>query len=101
MDANVIIALTNPAMSLIFAATFFLLWQHRRQAYIALLGVSFLAIGGGFFLHYFTLSSLPVSKLVANFLFLAGGVGFCHRRPGTLRTQATGPHHRFFCGGRL
>lgn len=76
MDANVIIALTNPAMSLIFAATFFLLWQHRRQAYIALLGASFLAIGGGFFLHYFTLYSLALSKLAANFLFLAGGVGF-------------------------
>ena len=76
MDANVIIALTNPAMSLVFAATFFLLWQSRRQAYIALLSASFLAIGGGFFLHYFTLYSLPVSKLVANFLFLAGGMGF-------------------------
>ena len=63
-------------MSLVFAATFFLLWQSRRQTYIALLGASFLAIGGGFLLHYFTIYSLPVSKLVANFLFLAGGMGF-------------------------
>lgn len=63
-------------MSLVFATTFFLLWRSRRQAYIALLSASFLAIGGGFLLHYFAFYSVSLSKLVANLMFLAGGVGF-------------------------
>lgn len=76
MGADVFIALTNPAMSLVFAATFFLLWQSRRQAYIGLLGASFLAIGAGFLLQYFTVYSFAASKLAANLLFLVGGMGF-------------------------
>ena len=76
MDASVFIALINPGMSLVFAATFFLLWRHRRQhPYIALLSASFVAIAGGFLLQYFTIYSIPASKLASNLLFLAGGVG--------------------------
>lgn len=93
MGADVFIALTNPAMSLVFAATFLLLWQSRRQAYIALLGLSFLAIGAGFLLHHFAVYSLPISKLAANLLFLIGGVGFAigglarfERRPPVFAT---------------
>lgn len=77
MDTSVFIALMNPGMSLVFAATFFLLWRHQRQQrYIALLSASFVAIAGGFLLQYFTIYSVPISKLLSNLLFLAGGVGF-------------------------
>ena len=64
-------------MALVFAATFFLLWRHQRQhSYIALLSASFVAVAGGFLLQYFTVYSIPVSKLASNLLFLAAGVGF-------------------------
>lgn len=77
MNAGHLIALTNPAMSLIFSAAFFLLWRHRRQhRYIAVLSASFLAIGAAFALQYLTIYNVPVSKLGSNLLFLAGGVGF-------------------------
>lgn len=77
LDTGVFVALINPGMSLVFSATFFLLWRHRpEQRYIGLLSLSFLALGIGFALLYFTLYSITFSRLLSNLLLIAGAAGF-------------------------
>ena len=91
MNTGVFTALINPGMSLIFSASFFLLWRHQRdRRFIAVLSAAFLAISIGFFLQYFTLISLTFSKLVSNLLLLLGAVGL-----------AAGTFSRFKCRPRL
>lgn len=76
LDTGIFIALINPAMSLVFAAAFFVLWRHQRdRRYILVLCLAFTFVGCGFLLQYFTLVSVEASRLVANLLFLGGGVG--------------------------
>ncbi len=76
MDTSFFIAFTNPGMSLIFAATFFLLWNHRHEhRYILMLGLGYLAISVGFVCQYFSLPSGPVGlRIVSNAALLAGAV---------------------------
>lgn len=75
MDAEIFIALINPAMLAIFAAAFMLLWLHqRRHRYIALLAVGMLALAGGFLLNYFAPFGIAASRIVSNLLFVGGGV---------------------------
>jgi diguanylate cyclase (GGDEF)-like protein len=66
-----------PALSAILAMAFFVLWTHQRQRkYILFLCLSYLAVGCGFLLHYFT---LPVgvlgTKFIANSLFAVAVLG--------------------------
>jgi diguanylate cyclase (GGDEF)-like protein len=76
LDADFFIALINPGMALIFAATFALLWHNQRQCtYIAVLALSFAGIAAGFLLQYFEPLGPTGSKLVANVLFLACAIG--------------------------
>lgn len=76
MDTSVFIALTNPGMSLVFAATFFLLWNHRREhRYILKLAIGYLALSVGFLCQYFQFPfGLIGSRIVSNVAFLAGAV---------------------------
>lgn len=77
MRESVFIALINPGMSLVFAATFFLLWRYRPQErYVLLLSLSLLAVSAGFLLQYFVLYSDIVSRLLSNLLLLVGAAGF-------------------------
>lgn len=76
MDTSIFIALINPAMALIFAAAFFMLWHHQRGLhYIAVLGLGFLGLSGGFLLQYFSPLGIPASRIVSNLLFLGGATG--------------------------
>lgn len=75
MDTGFFIALINPGISLIFAAAFFLLWQHQRRRFILLMCLSYLAVGVGFLLQYFTVIDITASRVVSNLAFLAAGFG--------------------------
>lgn len=76
MDTTVFITLTNPGMSLIFAATFFLLWNHRREhRHILMLALGYLAISVGFVCQFFGLPSGSVGlRIASNIALLAGAV---------------------------
>lgn len=75
LDTGIFIALINPGIALIFAATFLLLWHYQRgKSYILILSASFVAIAAGLLLHYFS-AGFAAGKIAANLLVLAGGVG--------------------------
>ena len=76
MDTGIFVALINPGIALIFAATYLLLWYNQKQnSHILLMAGAFVAICIGFLLQYFTIYSDTLSRAVSNLLFLAGGVG--------------------------
>lgn len=63
-------------MSLIFSATFFLLWHHRReQRYVLTLAFAYLALFVGFICQYFNQPfGVEASRAISNTAFLAGAV---------------------------
>lgn len=71
------IELLMPTLSAILAMAFFVLWTHQRQRkYILILCLSYLAIGGGFLLHYLALPvGLLGTKFLANSLFAVAVLG--------------------------
>lgn len=69
------IALINPGMALIFAASFAILWHNQRERrYIRLLVAGFLFLAVAFFLLYFSPLGLIGSRVLSNCCFLAGGM---------------------------
>ncbi|RUM98431.1 GGDEF domain-containing protein [Pseudaminobacter arsenicus] len=66
-----------PMLSAILAMAFFVLWTYQRQRkYILILCLSYLAVGGGFLLHYVTLPiGLLGTKFLANSLFAVAVLG--------------------------
>ena len=76
MDKGIILALLNPAISLIFATGFFLLWRHQRdRRYILLLVGWHVLASTGFLLQYFTLPiGFAATKLLSNVCFMTAGL---------------------------
>lgn len=76
MDKGIILALLNPAISLIFATGFFLLWRHQRERrYILLLVGWHVLASTGFLLQYFTLPiGFAPTKLLSNLCFMSAGL---------------------------
>jgi diguanylate cyclase (GGDEF)-like protein len=69
------IALINPAMALIFAAAFAILWHAQRQRrYIILLSGGYLAFAFAFLLQYFSPIGDAASRLMSNGLFLIAAI---------------------------
>src|SRR3954451_8137068 len=79
MDDGLYIALLNPAITLVLASAFLVLWLHQRQRrYIALLAAGYAPSAGGFLLQYFELPiGLAGTKLASNVLFMTTGLLIC------------------------
>lgn len=76
LDTGIFVALINPGIAITFAATYLLLWHHQRhKRFILMMAGAFLAIFFGFLLQYFSIYSVPLSRLMSNLLFLIGGMG--------------------------
>ena len=71
MKTGLFISLLNPAIALIVACAFLLLWLYQRnRRYLAVLALGYAASSVGFLLQYFTLPvGLPVSRLVSAISF--------------------------------
>lgn len=75
MGKSDFIALINPAMALVFAAAFAILWHAQRQRrYILLLSGGYLAFSFAFVLQYFSPFGEMASRFTSNGLFLAGAI---------------------------
>jgi len=76
LSTTFFIALINPAIALIFSATFFLLWRHQRhRRYIATIGFALLSFAIAFLFQYFTTPlGLGITKLLSNMLFVVGAI---------------------------
>ncbi|MFN7055969.1 GGDEF domain-containing protein [Hyphomonas sp.] len=72
MDAQLVIALLNPALGTLLAVTFLLLWmKQREQAYLLVAAAAFGGMGlGSLFLDVFPPLPLGGERFVANLLFL-------------------------------
>ena len=73
MKTGLFISLLNPAIALVIACAFFVLWRYQRQRpYLAVLALGHAASAVGFLLQYFTLPiGLPVSRLISVICFNA------------------------------
>ena len=71
MKTGLFISLLNPAIALIVACAFLLLWLYQRnRRHLAVLALGYAASSIGFLLQYFTLPvGLPVSRLVSAISF--------------------------------
>ena len=67
MKTGLFISLLNPAIALVIACAFLVLWRYQRQRrYLAVLALGHAASAAGFLLQYFTLPvGLPVSRLIS------------------------------------
>ena len=75
MDKGDFIALINPAMALIFAAAFAVLWHAQRQRrYILRLAGGYLAFAAAFLLQYFSPIGDTASRLMSNGLFVLAAI---------------------------
>ena len=75
MNKGDFIALINPAMALIFAAAFAVLWYAQRQRrYILRLAGGYVAFAAAFLLLYFLPIGESASRLMANGLFVLAAV---------------------------
>lgn len=87
MGANLFIALLTPALSLVFASAFFLLWTYRRHKHVMVLCLSYVAYAAGFILQSFDLPiGVAATKFLSNGLLLAAAV--------CLATAAVARHDR-------
>jgi diguanylate cyclase (GGDEF)-like protein len=71
LKTGLFISLLNPAIALIVACAFLLLWLYQRQRrHLAVLALGYAASSVGFLLQYFTLpAGLPVSRLISAISF--------------------------------
>ena len=71
MKTGLFISLLNPAIAIIVACAFLLLWLYQRQRrHLAVLALGYAASSVGFLLQYFTLpAGLPVSRLISAICF--------------------------------
>ena len=71
VNTGLLISLLNPAISFVFAATFFVFWLYQRQRrYLAGLAVAYAASATGFLLQSFTLPiGLAPTKFVSGVCF--------------------------------
>ncbi|NGN42010.1 GGDEF domain-containing protein [Mesorhizobium sp. CGMCC 1.15528] len=87
MGANLFIALLTPALSLVFASAFFLLWTYRRHGHVMVLCLSYVAYAVGFLLQSFDLPiGVAPTKFLSNLLLLIAAV--------SLATAAVARHDR-------
>jgi diguanylate cyclase (GGDEF)-like protein len=79
MEASVYIALLNPAIALVLASTFLVLWLYQRhRRHIASLAAGYACGSAAFLLQYFVLPVGPhPTKLISVSLFLASGLLIC------------------------
>jgi diguanylate cyclase (GGDEF)-like protein len=71
LKTGLFISLLNPAIAIIVACAFLLLWLYQRQRrHLAVLAVGYTASAIGFLLQYFTLPvGLPLSRLISAISF--------------------------------
>lgn len=73
MDQSLFIALLNPAVSLILACAFLIVWVRLRRTYVLLIAVCYVAIGCAFLFQGFGFGlGLPTARFVSNICFFAG-----------------------------
>jgi diguanylate cyclase (GGDEF)-like protein len=72
LDTDLFISLLNPAIALVLASAFFVLWFYQRQRpYLVVLALAYAVSAIGFLLQHFTLPvGLPLSRLVSGVSFM-------------------------------
>ena len=75
MENGIFISLLNPAIALVLASAFLLLWLYQRHhLHVAAMAAAYAVSAGGFLLQTFTLPiGFVASKLLSNFLFILAG----------------------------
>ena len=77
MTGQFFISLLNPAIGLLFAVTFFMMWLHRREAYIAYAAGAYVATTFAFLIQDMApVLPMELQRLPANIAFLLTGALF-------------------------
>src|SRR3546814_20537944 len=92
LTGQLFISLLNPAIGLLFAAAFFLLWFQRRERYIAYAAAAYFATAFAFLVQDVA-PALPMElqRLPANAAFLLPGPFSAHARVSPLGMTTPAP----------